>query len=486
MSSATLTAESVVTLPREQVFGLFGHPEAGSWLFDARCERVAVGNAVRLTLPIDQRTGRRRVELLGWISRLRPPRGIVIDHVQPWQGRLRLSFDPAGINTTRVRVRADVSAAGAAWLVRHSGVVLPLPEVAPGVLRIGLVASKSGPAAVYSAAIEHLAELAVEEINADGGVEGRHLELVVADDCTDPSMAAQEARRLVRAGCRAVFACTTSSCFSAINNEVGHDDALVVHAAMNERGPGDGRSVIRLGERPDAQVGAVADRLMRATGAGAWFLVGERYSWSYAAHLAARGAVSRANGRILGESYTPVGTTDYGPVIEQIERSGADVVMSSLIGADEVEFERQSAAAGLRVHTNTLSLVLDESTVEHIGATAAEGLWTAMGYFQDGPVAGNADLVARYRARYGRWAPPISTLSETVYEAIVQYAQSVRHRTEDSAAQQGRALIDHRGGAGGTAVGARDLTDPRLFLAEVRSGELRVIDEARGDHDMTS
>ena len=140
-------------------------------------------------------------------------------------------------------------------------------------------------------------------------------------------------------------------------------------------------------------------------------------------------------------------------------------------------FQQQSAAAGLRPGVLAVSLVMDESTCEHIGP-AAHGIWTALGYFQDGPAAGNAELVARYRAAHGRWAPPLSTLSETVYEAILQYAKAVRHHVDDHVRQQGRALREHRAGSRGTEIGTRNLFAPQLFLAEVRSGVPQVFDQA--------
>lgn len=476
--STVLTAESVVELSPSQTYSLFGKPEAGSWLFEARCESMTVGTAVSVTLPIGSGTGRYRVELLGWLSAVRPNAMITIEHAQPWRGRLKLTFEPLGPCRTRVRVRADVSAAGMEWLIRHGGSALPAPAAISEALRIGVVTSKSGPGAVFSMSTEYLAELAVDEVNASGGVDGRRLELLVADDATDPAMAATEAARLVRMGCRTIFACTTSSSFAAINRAIRHDDVLLVHAVINERGIRDAPAVVRFGEHPAEQIKAMAARLMRSTGARNWLLVGDEYSWSYGAHLAARRAVPQAAGRVVDELYTPLGTTDFSSIIDRIERSGTDIILSSLVGADEVAFQRQCAAEGLRSSVSSVSLVMDESTCQHIGASAAEGIWTALGYFQDGPADRNRDLVSRYRAAYGRWAPPISSLSETVYEAILQYARAVYRGSDDSARCQGRALLEHRARGDGTTIGARDLLSPRLYLAEVRAGELRVFDQA--------
>ncbi|HJQ45093.1 MAG TPA: substrate-binding protein [Amycolatopsis sp.] len=473
MNSTTLAVESVIELGADEVFERFGTRDTGGWLFDARCASKTVGAPLRFTLPTDGH----RVELLGKLSALRPGALIVVEHTQPWRGQLRVRLDPAGRGRTRLRVSDTVSAAGVDWLVRHRGVELPLPAPTTGATRIGLVVSKSGPGAVFSAAGEFLAELAVDEINASGGVGGRPLELVVADDATDPAIAAAEAHRLVRSGCRAIFACTNSLSFSAMQRAVRASDVLLVHALMNERAASRSPSVLRFGERPADQLDALAGRLMRATGGRSWFLVGLRYSWSYGSHFAARRVVSQQGGHVAGEAYVPLGTTDFAPVIEQIRRSGADLVMSSLNGAHEVDFQEQCFAAGLRERVRTLSLALDESTCEYIAPAAAEGIWTALGYVQGGPAAGNADLLARYHAAHGRWAPPISTMSETAYETIHRYARVLHRNADDGPREQGRALVADIATATGSAIGDRNIAAPGLYLTEVRVGELTIFDE---------
>jgi urea transport system substrate-binding protein len=474
--AATVAAEALTGVPVAETFGLFGQPGAASWLFGARCESVAPGTAVSMRLPFDPGGGRYGVDLLGRICEVRPFSRIAIEHDQPWRGRITLSFRPAGPHGTRVRVRAEVTASGVEWLMNRRGVSLP-PEPTKDV-RVGVLTSKSGPGAIYAMAAEYLAELAVEEVNGDGGIGGRRLELMVADDATDPAWAGIQAQRLVRAGCRAIFACTTSSSFASACRAVGHEGVLLVHPVINEGGSVASRSAARFGERPGSQVAALAPALMRDAGGRGWFMVGQEYSWSYGAHAAARRALGRADGRVIGEAYTPLGTTDFSRIIERIDAARPDIIMSSLVGSDEVAFQRQCAEAGLRTSTRALSLVMDESTYEHVGAAAARGVVTALGYFQDAAAAGNSDLLARYRARFGPWAPPVSSLSETVYEAVLRYASAVRADPDVHALSQHRALLEDCGTRRrGTAIGARDLLSQHLYLAEAGPQGLRVFDE---------
>jgi branched-chain amino acid transport system substrate-binding protein len=217
---------------------------------------------------------------------------------------------------------------------------------------------------------------------------------------------------------------------------------------------------------------------MRTSGARRWFLVGDDYSWSHGAHRAARQVLPEARGVIAGESFVPLGTKDFEPVIDAITRSGADLVLSTLVGADEVAFERQCLAMGLRARCRTLSLVLDESTRERVADRAAAGLWTAFGYYQQLPTAENKAFLARYRDTFGPWAPPVSTLSESTYSALHLYGTAVRQTRPDdpgqvvAALQRLRAIVPR---------GSVELTGPhhfrqRLHLAEASAGGFRLLD----------
>ena len=216
---------------------------------------------------------------------------------------------------------------------------------------------------------------------------------------------------------------------------------------------------------------------MAASGGRRWFLVGQSYVWSHGAHAAAQRAIAEAGGEVVGETLRPLGTSDFSATVERIARSGADLILSSLVGADEVAFERQSEAAGLRESTRTISLALEEATLAHIGPRAGAGLQTALGYFQDSPVAGNSDLLRRYRRAYGVWAPAVTALSEIVYEAIHQYARVVHVDPDGSAAAHGRALRRHPVRPSPDSIGTRDLLRPRLYVAEARGSVLQIRSE---------
>jgi ABC-type branched-chain amino acid transport systems, periplasmic component len=186
-AALALSAEQHIDATPEAVFALFGAGSGAGWLFDAACDRVSVGSVVTLRAPLFG-IAAEPVEILGRISAVRFGSRIEIRHDQPWRGRLRVQFDAAGTGT-RVRLIADLDDAGLQWLMRRRGFSVP-DGAGPDHHAVGLVTSKSGPGSVFASATENLATMAVEEINADGGIRGKSVRLVVGDDATDATLGA--------------------------------------------------------------------------------------------------------------------------------------------------------------------------------------------------------------------------------------------------------------------------------------------------------
>jgi urea transport system substrate-binding protein len=468
MPVLTLTAQEELAAPPAVVFGLFGAGTGAGWVFDAQCDRLVPGTAVTLRAPLDPSGP--PVEILGRIGALRPGRLIEIVHDQPWRGRTVLRFSRHG-DGTRVRLQSELDQQGLEWLMRRRGHALR--SAATGNPRLGLLTSKSGPGNLFSAASDNMAALALEEINADGGLDGRPVELEIGDDATDPATGAREARRLVAAGCRTILVATTSATFVAVSDALAGVDALLVQTLMNEGGV-TGRLRVQLGERPADQLAAAAAPMMHAAGGRRWFLAGNDYCWPRSTHAAARGLLPRLGGHLVGERFAPLGTTDFASVIEAIDASGADVTLSTFVGADAAAFQRQCHDAGLHDRCLTLSPAMDESTLARIGETHTAGLHSVSGYVETLDSEPNAELVARYRERFGRWAPPLSSLSESVYEGVrIWWTAACRAGSDDPRAVAD-AMHDVRFELprGVVTLDGNGVVAQRLFLAEAVGTEL--------------
>lgn len=459
MSALSVTAQISTADPPEIAFARF--TEGG--ILDLECTRFMVGAPVSVSLPAGGGVGASSlpITLLGHVASIRRGKAVVITHHQPWRGLLKVRFFGDG-GGTRVVVESSLDEDGVTWLAHRRGFDLP-EQLRDDRHRVGLLVSKSGSAAVFAQATETLAQLAVDEINADGGIGGVPVELVIGDDASDSLTGAVAANRLVRSGCRIIFACVTSATFNAAASTLRDSDALLVHSVLNEGGrPSSG--VVRLGERPLAQVRAGVPTLMAETGSYRWFFVGHRYSWSFGAHWAARRSVAENGGSVLGDTYLPLGTTDFSDTISAIDESGADLILSSLVGHDEAVFEQQCVEFGIRGRTRTFALALDDATNQVIGETATEGVWTAFAYFEDA-LDSYSELEGRYRQALTGPAPPMSSLSETTYEAIRWYGRAMASAPGSDRETLRRLMIQNYANSDG------GLARP-ILLAESRRGRL--------------
>jgi branched-chain amino acid transport system substrate-binding protein len=475
MGSVALAEDQLIDAVPEEIFRLFGRSREAGWLFGATCDEVRPGAVVRFVLPMGEQFGGDVLEGTGRIATLEPNRRIVLNQETPWSGKLTVTIRPEGQTRSRVRVIAEVPEDAFMWLLRRGGrdAAEPADDDA---WPVGLLVSQSGPASVFAGASVELARLAIDEVNADGRVAGRYLRLAVGDDGTDPRHGAAEMRRLIeRCDCRVVITNVISATFAVVARIAERAGVLLIYSPVNEGGAC-GQRLFRLGERPETQLRGSIPWLMRSTGGRSWYLAGNDYCWPKATNRAARRIIERSGGKVVGTRYEAMGRRRFEPLLEDIASSGADLIVSTFVGGDEVEFERQCYEYGLRSRCQTLAPALDEATREHVGDAAGAGLWSPFGYFEQLPTAANQRFLEDYRRRVGACAPPVSSLSESVYEAVHLHASAARKARSWEPTSVGRALqgAEFDGPRGRVAVRDPSTVDQSMFLAQSVAGGLRV------------
>ena len=470
MGALVITNEARVKAELAELFALFGcgDPSLG-WLFGSEASSLRPGTLVRVTVPLGSSSG---VRGTARVLACEPLRRIDLRHETPWTGRVACRFDAVG-GDTRVRVRVEIEDREMQRLGWILG-LLPTPaEPDDSEVQLGLLVSLSGSAGILGRSTVNCADMAVEEVNADGGVTGRRVRLSVADDATDAALGRLAMRRLLQiprmAAIIGMHSSATCSAVSPLTVAAGVPYLYTPTSEPTTQHP----LLLRFGETPADQLRWALPRLASQTGGSRWFLAGNDYSWPRAIGATARAVVESAGGSVAGERYLPLGTRSFEPLISQIERAQPECIVSSFVGEDQVCFEREFADWGLRDRTRTFAPLMDDAVVEHLGECGS-GIWNVLGYFESLDTSENRSFLRRYRQRFGRWAPPVSAAAEGVYEAVHVWADACRigRGVDATALLSGLGRSRFQGPRRCRAGRART-----LLLGETTASGVRVLDE---------
>jgi urea transport system substrate-binding protein len=255
-------------------------------------------------------------------------------------------------------------------------------------LRIGLLSALTGPLAPVERSIHDAALLAVDEVNAAGGVAGRQLEAVSADYASDTTRATFEATRLLReGGIRLLAGGYTSASRVAIQPTLHKHDGLLLYPTYYEGLESDPRTLYA-GAVPNQFLMPFLEWVLEHLG-DRIALIGSDYIYPRTAGAIARRLVTDRGGTILSDRYVPLGQADFGEVIAEIARVRPSVVISNLVGNDSVPaFYREYRAAGLRADSVPIAAtVTTELDLRTMGPVAGAGHYMTGSYFStiDGP-----------------------------------------------------------------------------------------------------
>lgn len=344
-------------------------------------------------------------------------------------------------------------------------------------IRIGVLIQLSGAAGVFGPPSQQAAELAESEINDAGGLLGRPVEIVVADDATDANTAQEQAERLLNQENVDVLISTESSAArEAVLPVVARANKPMIYTPLYEGGACH-ENLYNLGEVPKQQIEPVIPYIQEEYGVDSWYIVGDDYNWPRALGEVAQSAVADAGGSIVGEEYVPLGTSDFGTIIDNIQTSEADVVMATLVGADAIAFIQQLNDFGLGQDVRVFGVAMLENALPGLGDV--EPVIAAFGYYEALNNPQNEAFLSALDETFGDEREQQTTLSEGTYEGIHLYAQAVSQAesTETEAvleALNGQQFDAPRGSI--TIEDSRHITQ-NTYVAESRGDSYEVMDD---------
>ena len=268
---------------------------------------------------------------------------------------------------------------------------------------VGQLHSATGTMAISETGSIQAERLAIDQINATGGILGRKIRIIQEDGASDwPTFAEKSKKLLVNDKVAAVFGCWTSASRKAVLPVFEKENGLLYYPTFYE-GLEQSKNVFYTGQEATQQILAGLDWVVKEKKAKSFFLIGSDYIWPRTSNKIARKHIENVlKGTVVGEEYYPLGHTQFGSLINKIKLKKPDVVYAIIVGGSNVSFYKQLKAAGVTADKQTLlTISVTEDELLGIGGENMVGFYAAMKYFQSLDNANNKGFVKAFQSKYG-------------------------------------------------------------------------------------
>jgi urea transport system substrate-binding protein len=293
------------------------------------------------------------------------------------------------------------TAATAAPAAAADPVATAEPAASTESIKVGVLHSLSGTMSISETAVRDATLMAIEEINAAGGVMGKQMEVVVEDGASDWPTFAEKAKKLLQSDeVAVVFGGWTSASRKAMLPVFEGEKGLLFYPVQYE-GLETSPNIFYTGATTNQQIVPAVEYLLEQ-GKTKFYLLGSDYVFPRTSNLIINKQLKGAGLKAVGEEYTPLGHTEYSTVIAKIRAAEPDVVFNTLNGDSNVAFFKQLKDAGISAEDlPTLSVSVAEEEITGIGPENMLGHLVAWNYFQTTDTPENEKFVAAFKAKYG-------------------------------------------------------------------------------------
>lgn len=293
-------------------------------------------------------------------------------------------------------------------------------------IKVGILHSLSGTMAISETTVVDAEELAIEEINAAGGVLGKQIVAVKEDGASDWPTFTEKAEKLIdQDKVAVVFGGWTSASRKAMLPVFEEKDHMLWYPVQYE-GQECSKNIFYTGAAPNQQIEPAVTWLLENKGKE-FFLVGSDYVFPRTANNIITEQLKADGGTVAGEDYLPLGNTEVTPIINKIKQALPDggVIFNSLNGDSNVAFFKQLKSAGMGPDKYpVMSVSIAEEEVRQIGPEFLEGHYAAWNYFQTVESPANTKWVADFKAKYGEDRVTNDPM-EAAYIMVYLWAQAV-------------------------------------------------------------
>lgn len=270
-------------------------------------------------------------------------------------------------------------------------------------VKIGLLHSFSGAMAESEMPVYDAERMAIEEINAKGGVLGKKIEFVQEDGESNAEVFATKAQKLLAEDkCSFIFGCWTSAARKALLPVLEDDDLYgLLYYPLQYEGMEASSNIVYLGAAPNQQVVPAFEYCVENFGKKV-FLVGSDYVFPRTANKIIKAQLASLQGECLGEYYVALEGSDFADIVSKIKEASPDFIVNTLNGSSNKAFFEELKKQDLSAEdVPVMSFSISESDVASIGPSLLKNHLVAWSYFQTIESEENQAFVGRYKKKYG-------------------------------------------------------------------------------------
>lgn len=320
--------------------------------------------------------------------------------------------------------------------------LLPHAAFAADTIKVGVLHSLSGTMAISETVLKDTVLMAIDEINAKGGLLGKKLEPVVVDPASNWPLFAEKAKQLISQDKVAVvFGCWTSVSRKSVLPVFEQTNALLFYPVQYE-GEELSKNVFYTGAAPNQQAIPAVEYLMSKDGGGAkrFVLLGTDYVYPRTTNKILR-AFLKSKGipeADIMEDYTPFGHADYQSIIAKIKKFAAEgkktAVISTINGDSNVPFYKELGNQGLKAtDVPVVAFSVGEEELRGVDTKPLQGHLAAWNYFMSIKAPANDAFIkkwsdyAKAKGIAGHKDKPLTNdPMEATYIGINMWAQAVK------------------------------------------------------------
>ncbi len=350
------------------------------------------------------------------------------------------------------------------------------PSAAADEFKIGLFIALSGPASLFGPTQRASAELAAEEVNKAGGILGRQIKLIPTDAGGPPAESTKSAIRLMLEEKVDLFigshdSATREALVATIKGKVPY-----IYTPTYEGGECAFNTYV-IADTPEQQIRPSLTWMMKEKAAKSVYMIGDDYVWPRKCNEYAKKLISENGGKVVAEEYVPFGAPNkFEEIVTRIKSAKPDTVLITLVGADNVNFNRRFAGFGLDKDISRLSLLLEENTLLGVGAESSGNLFSSMSYYANAPGEANEKFKQAYFAKFGDKAPQLGLIGADCYGGV-NCAKALVTKAGGTNAQKCMAAsegITFESAAGPWTMHGRHV-DKTMYLADCKGTEFEII-----------